>query len=109
MRVKKRSLKDKSKRKEFDAIAACEGIFIINETKSAPEIRDVDKLAEFIQSNELFDYFPEYKGCNVYPVFSSLFMEENFIKYLTGRGIYALTLKDDTMEIINYDAFRNMR
>jgi hypothetical protein len=103
VRVRKKSLKGDRHKREFDVIAACEGIFILNETKSSPETRDIDKLAAFIESNELFDYFPEYEGCKVCPVFSSLYMGDSLVAYLTRKGIYALTLKDDTMDIVNWD------
>ncbi|MEA2058976.1 MAG: hypothetical protein U9P10_00255 [Thermodesulfobacteriota bacterium] len=72
-RVKKRNTKNSSRRKEFDTIAVCNGRFILNETKSSPEIRDADNMAKFVESRELFDYFPEYKGYKIYPVFSSLY------------------------------------
>ncbi len=107
VRVKKRSVTDRSRRREFDAIAVCEKIFILNETKSSPETRDVDKLAEFVQSGELFDYFPEYKGYRICPVFSSLYLDDSFVAYLSRKGVYALTMKDDTMEIVNFDALEN--
>ena len=107
VRVKKRSVTDRSRRREFDAIAVCENIFILNETKSSPETRDVDKLAEFVQSGELFDYFPEYKGYRICPVFSSLYLDDAFVAYLSRKGVYALTMKDDTMEIVNFDALEN--
>jgi hypothetical protein len=103
VRVRKKSLKGGRQKREFDVIAACQGVFILNETKSSPETRDVDKLAAFIESGELFDYFPEYEGCKVYPVFSSLYMDDSLIAYLTRKKIYALTLKDDTMDIVNWD------
>ncbi len=103
VRVRKKSRKGDRQKREFDVIAACDGVFILNETKSSPETRDVDKLAAFIESNELFDYFPEYEGCKVYPVFSSLYMDNSLIAYLTRKKIYALTLKDDTMDIVNWD------
>jgi hypothetical protein len=107
VRVKKRSVTDRSRRREFDAIAVCEKIFILNETKSSPETRDVDNLAEFVQSGELFDYFPEYKGYRICPVFSSLYLDDSFVAYLSRKGVYALTMKDDTMEIVNFDALEN--
>ena len=107
VRVKKRSVVDRSRRREFDAIAVCKGIFILNETKSSPEIRDVDKLVEFVEIRELFDYFSEYKGYRLCPVFSSLYLDDSFVSYLSRKGIYALTMKDDTMEIVNYDALGN--
>jgi hypothetical protein len=103
VRVRKKSRKGDRQKREFDVIAACEGVFILNETKSSPETRDVDKLAAFIESNELFDYFPEYEGCKVYPVFSSLYMDDSLVAYLTRKKIYALTLKDDTMDIVNWE------
>jgi gas vesicle protein len=106
IRVKKRSIADRSRRREFDAIAACEGIFIVNETKSSPETRDIDQFAEFIGSKELFDYFPEYRECRICPVFSSLYMDEAFVAYLSRKGIYALAMKNDTMDILNFDSMK---
>ena len=107
VRVKKRSTTERSRHREFDAIAVCEGLFILNETKSSPEIRDIDKLVEFVQSGELFDYFPEYKGYRICPVFSSLYLEDSFVAYLSRKRVYALTMKEDTMEIVNYGDFEN--
>lgn len=108
IRVKKRNTTDKSKRREFDAIALCDGVFILNETKSSPEIRDVEKFAAFVNSNELFEYFPEYKGYKIYPIFSSLYLDESFVNYLSSRGIYALTMSSDTMEIVNFNTIKNL-
>ena len=104
IRVRKRSIADRSRRREFDTIAACEGIFILNETKSSPTARDVDRFAKFLSSGELFDYFPEYRECRVYPIFSSLYMDEALVTYLSRKGIYALAMKDDTMDILNFDS-----
>ncbi|SLM30521.1 hypothetical protein MTBBW1_230005 [Desulfamplus magnetovallimortis] len=106
IRVKKRSVADKSRRKEFDAIAACDNMFIVNETKSSPEIRDVDKFAKFVKSKELFDYFPEYKDYKTCPVFSSLYLDDAFVSYLSRKGIYALTMKSDTMELVNFESLK---
>ncbi|MCF8038638.1 MAG: hypothetical protein K9K79_04915 [Desulfohalobiaceae bacterium] len=102
IRVKKRSVTDRSKRREFDAIAVCDKTFVLNETKSSPEFRDVEKLAAFLESDELFDYFPEYRDYRVCPIYSSLYLDEAFVSALTKKGIYALAMKDDTMEILNY-------
>jgi len=104
VRVKKRSQKDRGQKREFDVIAAGGGIFVLNETKSSPEIRDVDKFAAFVNSGDLFDFFPEYEGARICPVFASLYMDDSLVSYLTRKGIYGLALKDDTMDIINWDA-----
>ncbi|MCF8092100.1 MAG: hypothetical protein K9K40_06530 [Desulfotignum sp.] len=101
VRVKKKSCKGDGPRREFDVIAVCEGIFILNETKSSPETRDVDKLAAFVESGARFDYFPEYEGYRIVPVFASLYMDDSLVAYLTRKKIYALTLKEDTMDIVN--------
>ena len=104
VRVKKRSRKDRGQKREFDVIAAGGGIFVLNETKSSPEIRDVDKFAAFVNSGDLFDFFPEYEGVRICPVFASLYMDDSLVTYLSRKGIYALALKDETMDIINWDA-----
>jgi len=101
VRVRKKSRKGDGRRREFDVIAVCEGIFILNETKSSPETRDVDKLAAFVESGALFNYFPEYDGYRICPVFASLYMDDSLVAYLTRKKIYALTLKEDTMDIVN--------
>ena len=103
IRVRKRSTTDRSRRREFDAVAACDSAFILNETKSSPELRDIDKLAAFVDSGELYDYFPEYKDFRIIPIYASLYLNEEFTAYATRRGIYALTMKDDTMAIVNFE------
>ncbi len=107
VRVLKKSRKGDGRRREFDVIAVCEGIFILNETKSSPETRDVDKLAAFVESGALFDYFPEYEGYRICPVFASLYMDDSLVAYLTRKKIYALTLKEDTMDIVNLVGVEN--
>jgi hypothetical protein len=100
-RVKKRNTKDRSKRREFDIIAACDDKVIVNETKSTPRINYID---DFILAlNEFYDYFPEYRGKKLIPVFASLYIEEDVIRYLTKNNIYAMAIKEDTMDLLNYE------
>ncbi len=87
---------------EFDVIAAWPGAVLLNETKGGamrPEY--LTSFAAFIQSGDFFGFFPEYAGRRLIPVFSALALAENDIRYLTRERIYALTMGDETMEIVN--------
>ena len=98
-RITKRNSKDKSKSREFDVLAVYDNMVIINETKSSPKIEYVNEFIEILK--EINDYFPEYKGKKVIPIFSSLSIPENVLSYLTSMKVYAMAMKDDTMEILN--------
>jgi len=101
VRRKKRHSIDRSKRREFDVIAVCGDIVIVNETKSTPKIEYIN---EFINAlKEFFEYFPEYKDKRLIPVFASLYMDEGIVNYLSKNGIYAMAMKEDTMDLLNYD------
>ncbi|MBI3593100.1 MAG: hypothetical protein HY099_06445, partial [Nitrospirae bacterium] len=53
--------------------------------------------------NEFYDYFPEYKGKKLIPIFASLYLQDDVVKYLTKNGIYAMAIKEDTMDLLNYE------
>ncbi len=100
-RIKKRNTKDISKHREFDVIAIFENKIIVNETKSTPRISYIDDFSSTLK--EFFDYFPEYKGKEIIPIFSSLYLSEDVIDYLTKNSIYAMAIKEDTMDILNFE------
>ena len=62
VRRRKKNVKDKSKVREFDLIIVCGDNVIINETKTTPKPEYVEGFYNFIRSEEIFEYFPEYKG-----------------------------------------------
>ncbi|MBI1930164.1 hypothetical protein HYR99_38675 [Candidatus Poribacteria bacterium] len=100
VRRKVRNKRERSKRQEFDVIAVGEEQIIINETKSRPEVKDVDEFIDLL--GEVKDYFPEYTGKRIIPIFASLYMDESLVKYLTRRKIYAMVMSDETMGIVNF-------
>jgi hypothetical protein len=100
VRRKKVNPKNKQEKREFDVIAVGEKKIILNETKSTPRIGYIDDFAEFL--NKFYDYFPEYAEKKLIPIFASLYMDETIIKYLSAKGIYAMGMKDDTMDILNF-------
>ncbi|MCL0086920.1 hypothetical protein M1N65_02515 [Thermodesulfovibrionales bacterium] len=106
IRVLKRHPTDKSKRREFDVIAVCSDSdkVIFNETKSTIKPEDIRGLIRFLKSGEFFDYFPEYQGKKLIPIFSSLHISSNTVKTLSKNRIYAMVMGDETMTIINFEA-----
>ncbi len=91
--------KDSTKVREFDVLVKCKNFVIVNDTKSTPKISYIDGFIRLL--NELFDYFPEYKGLRMIPIFSSFSIPNDLLKYLTKNKIYAMAMKDDTMDLLN--------
>ncbi|MBM4141341.1 MAG: hypothetical protein FJ242_07655 [Nitrospira sp.] len=104
IRVKKRNTKDRNKTREFDVIAVCDDKVIVNETKSTPRITYIDDFIAVLK--EFHDYFPEYDGKKVIPVFASLYLQDDVVNYLSKNGIYAMAMKDDTMDLLNFEGIK---
>jgi len=101
VRRRKKNTKDASKVREFDVIAVCDDKVIINETKSNPKIEYINEFINVLK--EIYDYFPEYRGKKIIPIFSSLYIPEDLVTYLTKNRIYAMAMKDDTMDLLNFE------
>jgi len=107
VRRKVRNKRDRSKRQEFDVIAVGEEQLIINETKSRPEVEDVDAFIDLLA--EAKDYFPEHADKTIIPIFASLYLDESLVKYLTRRKIYAMMMGEMTMSIVNFQQVGDRR
>jgi hypothetical protein len=92
---------DKSRFKDFDALLIGADAVVLNETKSTVRQSYIEEFIAFIPT--VFEYLPEHKGKRVIPVFSSLYIPEHFVRYLTANKIYAMAMGDETMEILNYN------
>ena len=92
---------DKSRLKDFDALLIGADAVVLNETKSTVRQSYIEEFIAFIPT--VFEYLPEHKGKKVIPVFSSLYIPEQFVRYLTANNIYAMAMGDETMEILNYN------
>jgi hypothetical protein len=101
VRIKKRHSTDKSKRREFDCIAVCDNIVILNETKAKPKVEYIDDFIKVLE--EFYEYFPEYRGKKLIPVFASLYLPDDLVRYLTRNRVYAMAMKEDTMDLLNYE------
>jgi len=69
-------------------------IDLVNRTRTSPNIEYIDDFVESLK--EVYDYFPEHKD-------NSGRHSKDIVKYLTKKKIYALGMKDDTMEILNLE------
>lgn len=96
----KRKAKDKGKRREFDVIAVYDNKVILVEVKSTPRMPYIDDFVATLK--ELHEYFPEYKGKKIIPVFASLYLPDEVIAYLTKNGILAMATRDDMMDLMNF-------
>jgi len=107
VRRKRKKINDRTKEKEFDVIAVYDEKIILNETKSIPRMNYVEEFIRFLKSNEFYEYFPEYAGKEIIPIFASLYIPENILKHLSKNKVYAMDLKEDTMDILNPEIGRD--
>ena len=84
---------------EFDALLVGAEAVIVGEAKSTPSIESADAFADKVRA--FFDFFPEYRGRRLIPVFGSWAIADPVIERLTQQGIYALRMGEDTMELAN--------
>lgn len=103
VRRTKRKPNDPSKVREFDVIILCDDKVVLNQTKATPKSEYAREFAQFVKSGEFFEYFPEYKGKELIPIFSSLNLPVNIVKYLTKRKIYAMAMRGEYMDILNFN------
>ena len=108
LRIKRKNQVAGKSALEFDAILVCSDYLIVNETKTKPDANDVKSFREG-QLKRIFDYFPEYQGKTVVPIFSSLSFTEATLKYLTKNKIYAMSSKGDTMDLLNFEAIQKKK
>ena len=108
-RVSLKRSDDPSREREFDALYVGTRAVLLNQTKSSPRIDDVRDFEEFLRSNQFALYFPQYAELPIMPAFSSLSIPADMVTYLTRRGIYALAMGDEAMQVLNLNAVRSRR
>lgn len=90
---------DLSVKCEFDAVVAGPEAVILGEARSTPRLEDSDKFAE--KGADFFSFFPELSGRRLILVFGSWSIPDGVVAGLTARGIYAMQMGDETMELVN--------
>ena len=94
---------DRHYRREFDALYVGTRGVLLNETKSTAHSEYATRFVRFLQSGEFALYFPEYRDLTLVPVFSSLRLPKDLIPFLTKNGIYAVSMGEETMQVLNRD------
>ncbi len=100
---------DPSREREFDALYVGARAVLLNETKSSPRTEHVQAFVQFLESDEFALYFPQYRELPIKPAFSSLSIPPDMVTYLTRRGIYAIAMGEEAMQVLNLDAVRSRR
>ncbi len=106
-RIKKYNPVDKSEQREFDVIAIYTDKIILVEAKSNPKSEEAKEFIDLIKGGEFFKYFPEYAEKKLIPIFASFHIPENVLKKLSKNKIYAMGIKEDTMDILNQELFNS--
>jgi hypothetical protein len=104
VRIRKVNPKDRSRTKEFDAIAECGDYVLVNETKSSLASVDIDKLMDTIAI--VREYFPEYKDRKIIGSLATLYVDESLVKYASRKGIIVLAVGEELMDIVNEPGFK---
>jgi hypothetical protein len=102
VRLKRRHPGDTARTVELDAIAAYPDAVLINETKSTPRRDDVEVYRALVDS--LLEFFPEYQGRRLIPIFSSITLRDEVVATLTQHRIYGMAMTGDTMDLVNFEA-----
>ncbi len=100
---RKKYLKKRRMRKEFDLIAVYhdDKTVFLNETKSVTTDVYIDRFVEFVSSGEFFTFFPEFKEMKLVPVFSSLALSDEHVEMLTESDILAMHIEGSILEFKN--------
>lgn len=85
--------------REFDIIAVSEDKVFLNET--TPKDDHIETFANFVHSGEFFEWFPEFKGKQLIPIFSSIGFGEEQVRKLTAERIYAVQ-PNPRLEVLNF-------
>ena len=97
----KRHPADKGREKEFDVIAVYGDTVILNETKVTPRMKYVEEFIEFVKKGTFYEFFPEYNGKKLIPIFASMNIPDNVITHLSRNNILAMAMGEENMDIVN--------
>jgi len=90
---------------ELDILAYAAEMAFVVEVKSSPN--RVEYVHDFLERlKALPDFIPEIKKYRVVPIYAALNMEWSTVNLLTKNNIYALIVKGDLLEIVNFDEIK---
>ncbi len=108
-RIVRRLSGDRGRSREFDGVFAWEGHVLLLEGKAAIRPEYLRGFADFVRLGVFFDWFPEYRGRRLIPVFGALAISDQDVAWLTRRRIYVLKMGEEAMELVNFEAVERER
>ena len=75
--------------------------FLINETKSSLDPKDVSDFMEVLSN--MREFFPEQAHCQIVGVIASLYVDESLLRYAERNGLIVLSFGDEGMNLRNTD------
>lgn len=103
VRVRRRSSQNREIRREFDVIASCGNYFLINETKSNLNPRDVEQFVDTLSVAR--EFFPEAAEKSIVGVLASLYVDESLVRFAERNGLILLGFGQDVMDVLNSTDF----
>ncbi len=100
-RVRKRNVLERGDEFEFDGIVETANKIFLMEAKFTARMDSINALPETAANFKTV--FPEYANKELVFIFASMHIPENMVKKLTKMGIYALSLVDDNMDMLNFE------
>ena len=95
-------LRNENREIELDIVGFTEDKVFIVEVKSSPDRQGY--IDDFIEKLRVLpEFLPEVKSYEVVPIYAGLTMSESTIESLTKNNIYALIVRGDILEIVNFD------
>jgi len=99
-------LRNENREIELDIVGFTEDKVFIVEVKSSPDRQGY--IDDFIEKLRVLpEFLPEIKSYEVVPIYAGLTMSESTIESLTKNNIYALIVRGDILEIVNFDKVKN--
>ncbi len=105
VRIDKKNPLNPSQTFEFDAILVVGQMVFLLESKFSVRMKYLEGLPRLIENFKLS--FPEYTAHKLIPVFVSMNIQPDQVKYLTSLGIYAMALGEENMELLNFDELQS--
>ncbi|MCX7795481.1 MAG: hypothetical protein N2380_03050 [bacterium] len=100
--IQRRIIRKGDREIEIDLLAYSDYYAFIVEVKSSPDrLGYVDDFIEKLK--ELPEILQELKKYRIIPIYAGLSLKENTVKYLTKNNIYAMMVRGDILEIVNFE------
>jgi hypothetical protein len=89
--------------REFDVLAGCRDILLINETKSRLNPNDVENFVKLL--GEARSFLPEYAERRIVGALASFYVDSSLVRFGERQGLLMLGASDGIMELLNEQGF----